>query len=97
MGTPAQDLWMAAGVAEISAPMVGVGSAFDLLTGRTRAAPDWMKLSGSQWLFRLAQEPRRLWRRYATYNPRFVALFARQYFRHRSLTHSAPGEDDLDT
>jgi N-acetylglucosaminyldiphosphoundecaprenol N-acetyl-beta-D-mannosaminyltransferase len=87
MGTPAQDLWM--GAAEgISAPMVGVGSAFDLLSGRTRATPEWIKRTGTQWLFRLAQEPRRLWRRYLTYNPRFVAMLARQVVDERLLGRS---------
>ncbi len=88
MGTPAQDYWIAAAVEEISAPMVGVGSAFDLLSGRTRATPKWMKKTGTQWLFRLAQEPRRLWRRYLTYNPRFVALLARQLVDERLLGRS---------
>ncbi len=78
MGTPAQDYWIATALQDISAPMVGVGSAFDLLSGRTRATPEWMKKTGTQWLFRLAQEPQRLWRRYLAYNPRFVALLARQ-------------------
>jgi N-acetylglucosaminyldiphosphoundecaprenol N-acetyl-beta-D-mannosaminyltransferase len=62
--------------------MVGVGSAFDLLAGRTSAAPEWMKRSGLQWLFRLAQEPRRLARRYLYHNSRFATAFARQYARH---------------
>lgn len=88
MGTPAQDYWMAAAVEEISAPMVGVGSAFDLLSGRTRSTPEWMKNTGTQWLYRLAQEPRRLWRRYLTYNPRFVAMLMRQIVEERLLGRS---------
>lgn len=72
MGTPEQDRWMAENVQAAGVPMVGVGSAFDLLAGNTRAAPEWMKRSGLQWLHRLAQEPRRLGKRYLYYNPRFV-------------------------
>lgn len=72
LGTPAQDEWMQAVVHEVGVPMVGVGSAFDLLAGRTRAAPGWMKRNGLQWLFRLAQEPHRLAWRYVYYNSRFV-------------------------
>ena len=87
MGTPAQDLWIGA-AEEISAPMVGVGSAFDLLSGRTRATPEWIKRTGTQWLYRLVQEPRRLWRRYLTYNPRFVAMLARQVVDERLLGRS---------
>jgi N-acetylglucosaminyldiphosphoundecaprenol N-acetyl-beta-D-mannosaminyltransferase len=72
MGTPVQDEWMAAHAERLGVPLVGVGSAFDVLAGRTRAAPGWMKRSGLQWLFRLAQEPRRLGPRYLYYNPRFI-------------------------
>jgi N-acetylglucosaminyldiphosphoundecaprenol N-acetyl-beta-D-mannosaminyltransferase len=72
MGTPEQDRWMAENAEKAGVPLVGVGSAFDLLAGKTRATPDWMKRSGLQWLHRLAQEPRRLGKRYLYYNPRFV-------------------------
>jgi N-acetylglucosaminyldiphosphoundecaprenol N-acetyl-beta-D-mannosaminyltransferase len=78
LGTPAQDWWMHGVAAQAGVPMVGVGSAFDLLAGRTRAAPEWMKRSGLQWLFRLTQEPRRLAWRYLHYNSRFVVAAARQ-------------------
>jgi exopolysaccharide biosynthesis WecB/TagA/CpsF family protein len=78
MGTPAQDRWMAEVAERANAPLVGVGSLFDLLTGRTRAAPEWMKRTGLQWLFRLLQEPRRLGTRYSYYNARFVTAFASQ-------------------
>lgn len=81
MGTPAQDDWMHAVVAHVKAPMVGVGSLFDLLAGRTRAAPEWVKRSGLQWLFRLLQEPRRLARRYIVCNTRFVWSLTLQFMR----------------
>ena len=81
LGTPAQDFWMHTVAGQVGAPMVGVGSLFDLLAGRTRAAPDWMKRNGLQWLFRLAQEPRRLFTRYAVFNTRFVLALAGQLAR----------------
>jgi N-acetylglucosaminyldiphosphoundecaprenol N-acetyl-beta-D-mannosaminyltransferase len=84
MGTPPQDEWMRANVEAVGIPMIGVGSAFDLLSGRTRAAPAFIKHSGLQWAFRLAQEPRRLMRRYANYNPRFVARVIPEIRRRRS-------------
>jgi N-acetylglucosaminyldiphosphoundecaprenol N-acetyl-beta-D-mannosaminyltransferase len=93
MGTPLQDEWMAANALRAGVPMVGVGSLFDLLTGRTRAAPDWMKRLGLQWLFRLQQEPRRLAFRYLYYNPRFVLAFAGQLARRAFGRALAP--DDL--
>ena len=72
MGTPAQDYWMGHAAQHADRPMVGVGSAFDMLSGHSRPTPHWMKQSGLQWLFRLVQEPRRLMKRYAYYNSRFV-------------------------
>ena len=52
--------------------MVGVGAAFDMHSGRTKQAPRWMQRIGLEWLFRLLQEPRRLFKRYAINNPSFV-------------------------
>ena len=52
--------------------LIGVGAAFDFLSGRVRQAPRWMQRSGLEWLHRLATEPRRLWRRYLVHNPMFV-------------------------
>lgn len=84
MGTPAQDIWMSENATHIGRPAVGVGSAFDLLSGKTRAAPGWIKQSGLQWAFRLAQEPRRLALRYLRYNPRFLALLLAESARRNS-------------
>ena len=63
--------------------MLGVGAAFDLFGGRTRPAPQWMQDACLEWLFRLATEPRRLWRRYLKHNPRFVLFFALQFAGHQ--------------
>jgi len=91
VGAPKQEKWMAAMRGRVDAPvMIGVGAAFDFHAGLVPQAPNWMQTAGLEWLFRLAHEPRRLWRRYARYNPRFVTGFARQYLRHR-LRAVAPG------
>ena len=75
LGTPQQDLWMASHRDRLSAPvLIGVGAAFDFHTGRIPQAPKWMQNNGLEWLFRLVQEPRRLWYRYLVYNPLFVGL-----------------------
>lgn len=58
--------------------MVGVGAAFDFISGTKPQAPHWMQRMGLEWLFRLCTEPRRLWHRYAWHNPRFVGLVAWQ-------------------
>jgi N-acetylglucosaminyldiphosphoundecaprenol N-acetyl-beta-D-mannosaminyltransferase len=74
ISTPKQERWMAEHVGRVGAPvLVGVGAAFDFLAGTKKQAPRWMQHSGLEWLFRLASEPRRLWRRYLEY-PRFVIL-----------------------
>ena len=59
-----------------------MGAAFDFHAGLVPQAPAWMQRSGLEWVYRLWQEPRRLWRRYARYNPLFVGGFARQYLAH---------------
>jgi N-acetylglucosaminyldiphosphoundecaprenol N-acetyl-beta-D-mannosaminyltransferase len=83
-GQPKQEKWMHHMRPRLSAPLlVGVGAAFDFHAGLVPQAPRWMQRSGLEWVYRLAREPGRLWRRYARYNPRFMAGFLRQYLRHR--------------
>jgi N-acetylglucosaminyldiphosphoundecaprenol N-acetyl-beta-D-mannosaminyltransferase len=84
-GQPQQEQWMHRMRARLSPPMlVGVGAAFDFHAGLVSQAPPWMQRNGLEWTYRLSREPRRLWRRYARYNPLFIAGFTRQYIRHRS-------------
>jgi N-acetylglucosaminyldiphosphoundecaprenol N-acetyl-beta-D-mannosaminyltransferase len=84
-GQPKQEKWMAEMRDRLDAPVLaGVGAAFDFHAGIMPQAPTWMQRRGLEWTYRLAREPRRLWRRYARYNPRFVAAFARQYAAHRA-------------
>jgi N-acetylglucosaminyldiphosphoundecaprenol N-acetyl-beta-D-mannosaminyltransferase len=90
VGAPKQEKWMASMREHVEAAvLIGVGAAFDFHAGLVPQAPNWMQSSGLEWLFRLAHEPRRLWRRYARYNPRFVSGFLRQYARHRLRTARA--------
>ncbi len=73
LSTPKQERFMAQYLERLPVPiMIGVGAAFDFHAGLTRQAPLWMQRSGLEWLYRLFQEPRRLWRRYLRNNPRFV-------------------------
>jgi N-acetylglucosaminyldiphosphoundecaprenol N-acetyl-beta-D-mannosaminyltransferase len=83
LGAPKQERWMAGHRGQVDAVMLGVGAAFDFLAGRKRQAPRLVQRLGLEWLFRLAHEPRRLWRRYLYRNPRFIALFAAQLLRER--------------
>jgi N-acetylglucosaminyldiphosphoundecaprenol N-acetyl-beta-D-mannosaminyltransferase len=73
LGAPKQERFMAQFVDQLEVPlMVGVGAAFDYHTGRLRDCSDWIKRSGLQWLHRLAQDPKRLWKRYLYAIPAFL-------------------------
>lgn len=79
LSTPKQERFMAEFLPKLDvALMVGVGAAFDFHSGRIRQAPRWMQRSGLEWFFRLCVEPKRLWRRYLSNNPRFVFRVACQ-------------------
>jgi N-acetylglucosaminyldiphosphoundecaprenol N-acetyl-beta-D-mannosaminyltransferase len=79
IGCPKQEKWMATHVDQLDCVMIGVGAAFDFFSGRKRHAPLWMQKAGLEWLFRLASDPRRLWKRYLKHNPRFIWYFSRQW------------------
>jgi N-acetylglucosaminyldiphosphoundecaprenol N-acetyl-beta-D-mannosaminyltransferase len=74
LSTPKQELFMAEYLPRLHTRlMIGVGAAFDFHTGRIKDSPGWMKQLGLQWAHRLAQEPKRLWKRYLLNNPTFVS------------------------
>jgi len=75
LGAPKQDRWMAAHRATLKAPvLIGVGAAFDMLAGTVTRAPRFLQRTGCEWMFRLAQEPRRLSRRYLRINSKFAMM-----------------------
>ncbi|HTX92071.1 MAG TPA: WecB/TagA/CpsF family glycosyltransferase [Anaerolineales bacterium] len=74
LGCPKQERWVDAHRENVAAVMVAVGAAFDFLAGNKHQAPAWMQRAGLEWLFRLFQEPGRLWKRYVSTNPRFILL-----------------------
>lgn len=79
LSTPKQERWMAAHVDRVNAPaLLGVGAAFDIHAGVLPQAPQWMQQRGLEWVYRLAREPRRLWRRYLRNNPVFVYKIMRR-------------------
>lgn len=78
ISSPKQEFWMAEHKDLLGVPvLVGVGAAFDFLSGHKRQAPRWVQRAGLEWLFRWMQEPRRLWPRYSQY-PRFVWLVLKE-------------------
>jgi N-acetylglucosaminyldiphosphoundecaprenol N-acetyl-beta-D-mannosaminyltransferase len=88
LGCPKQERWMAAHRESLDCALLGVGAAFDFIAGRKRQAPPWMQRRGLEWLFRLASEPRRLWRRYLIGNTRFLYHYVREQLRSRSVSKS---------
>jgi N-acetylglucosaminyldiphosphoundecaprenol N-acetyl-beta-D-mannosaminyltransferase len=73
LSTPKQERFMAEYLPKLEVTlMVGVGAAFDFHSGKVKQAPRWMQYAGLEWVYRLAREPRRLWRRYLRNNPRFL-------------------------
>ena len=81
LGCPKQDEFAYEVRSRVQAVLVCVGAAFDFHAGTKRRAPDWMQRSGLEWLFRLGQEPRRLWKRYLVTNSIFLAKFLPQGLR----------------
>jgi N-acetylglucosaminyldiphosphoundecaprenol N-acetyl-beta-D-mannosaminyltransferase len=83
-GAPKQDTWIDQYQAACGVPVaVGVGGVFNFIIGRVRRAPEWMQKSGMEWLYRVAQEPRRLWRRYFVQDMPVLARIAADAFQVR--------------
>ena len=88
LSTPKQEFLMRRLVDLVPATLVGVGAAFDFLSGTIPRAPLWMQRGGLEWLHRLSQEPRRLWKRYLVLGPQFVVLATWQEVRRTWLDRS---------
>ncbi len=81
LGCPKQENWMWAHKDKLQSVMLGVGASFDFFAGNVKESPDWLGKLGLEWLFRLTQEPQRLWRRYLILNPRFMRLAVEQLIK----------------
>jgi len=88
MGTPKQDFVADYIARTTKIAAVGVGAAFDFVAGSVSEAPRWVQRSGIEWLYRLTQEPRRLWKRYFMGNAQFVFDLVR--FRRDNLPAATP-------
>lgn len=87
LGAPKQEIWMQENRARLKVgAIMAVGAALDTQAGLRRRAPRWVQAIALEWLFRLAMEPRRLWRRYLIGNAKFIVLVARQWSRERGAT-----------
>jgi N-acetylglucosaminyldiphosphoundecaprenol N-acetyl-beta-D-mannosaminyltransferase len=85
LGCPKQEKWMAAMRGRVNAVMIGIGGALPVMVGLQKRAPQWMQQSGFEWLYRLIQEPRRLFKRYFTTNLQFIFLLFTEWFKLRIL------------
>ncbi|MBL0711384.1 MAG: WecB/TagA/CpsF family glycosyltransferase [Colwellia sp.] len=83
IGCPKQERWMAEHKDKLNCVMLGVGAAYDFIAGEKKHAPRWIQKIGMEWLFRLLSEPKRLWRRYFSTNPRFIWHFGKQLLKHK--------------
>ncbi len=82
LGAPKQELWIDEVATTLRpAVLLGVGASLDFLAGAATRAPRWISESGLEWAYRLAREPRRMWRRYLVRDPRFLAILAGELLR----------------
>lgn len=79
--SPKKEIFLNAYKDIINVPFImGVGGSFDVISGKTKRAPVWMQKSGLEWFYRVAQEPRRLWKRYFLTNSAFIYLVMKERF-----------------
>ena len=85
LSTPKKEIWMYENKDKLNnCVMFGVGAAFDYIVGSIKRAPKWMQKNGLEWLFRLFQDPRRLWKRYLITYPKFPWLLIKEYLKSRN-------------
>ena len=83
--SPMKEIFLKRQMPMIQVPFcMGVGGSFDIVAGRTKRAPFWMQKCGMEWFYRILQEPRRMWKRYAKTNPVFVWLVLREWIKQRN-------------
>ncbi len=83
LGCPKQEIWMAQNSPKINALLLGVGGAFEVYCGIKKRAPFWMRKYSLEWVFRLKQDPKRLWKRYLYTNLLFSYFFVKQLILHK--------------
>lgn len=86
ISSPKKEFWLAENLNALNVPLaMGVGGSFDVLAGKVRRAPVWMQRTGFEWLYRVLQEPRRMWKRYLVGNTIFIGLVAKEFLTCRIL------------
>lgn len=85
LGCPKQEKWMAEHYGKIQSCMIGLGGAFEVFADVKDRAPQWVQDYSLEWVYRLIQDPKRLWKRYMYTNNKFIALFIKQYLLQKIL------------
>ena len=86
MATPYKEQFVVSNLEVMNVPVsLGVGGMFDIAAGEARFAPEWIRKLALEWLYRLLQEPRRMWKRYLTTNSVFLCLFFKEFVKRRIL------------
>lgn len=85
LGCPKQEYWMYEHCTQINGVMIGVGAAFDFVTGNIKRPPLIFQKLGLEWLFRLVSEPKRLWKRYAYNNPVYIYRFLKTFRKNKKI------------
>jgi N-acetylglucosaminyldiphosphoundecaprenol N-acetyl-beta-D-mannosaminyltransferase len=85
LGCPRQEVWVYEYADHLSMPVLAVGAAFDFWAGNLSKAPEFLSQLGLEWLYRLLQEPQRLWKRYVLLNPLYIGLFILQALKLRNF------------
>ncbi len=97
ISSPKKEMFLGKWKGELGVPfMMGVGGSFDVAAGCVKRAPRWMQKAGLEWLYRLMQEPARMWRRYLVDDMAIVPLFWREWWRLRNKRGKiglSPGQD----
>lgn len=95
LGCPKQEIFMRTSAAALRpAVLLGIGASLDFLAGTAHRAPPWVSAAGLEWLYRLGQEPRRLWRRYLVRDPEMLAIAAREAVKHARRGQGAPATSE---
>lgn len=95
LGCPKQEKWMATHSKKINGVLLGVGGAFPIYAEETRRAPEWVRNMSLEWVFRLGQEPRRLFKRYLKTNFLFLYLILKEKLKRRSPNHQNPDKTKI--
>jgi len=89
MGSPKKEIFLNKYSEKMEVPFtMGVGGSFDVVAGKVKRAPDWMQSISAEWIFRLIQEPKRMWKRYAVTNSKFTIMLLKEFFNQKIKPNS---------